>query len=132
MKNVSPRVHSSAIKIYIKHRLRQVNSIKKVPSHWPKLSRNLAADFTTRFINVATSKESFVNVNIFYDRLFYTQSIESPKMDLVSLLASFGGNLGLFLGVNVFSIFEVVQLVMEIFYITKGRNRNLVESFATN
>jgi hypothetical protein len=110
----------------------QFNQNSPLPLAKIKSNPSLASDFTTRLINSATSKESFVNVNIFYDRLFYTQSIESPKMDLVSLLASFGGSLGLFLGVNVFSIFEIVQLIMEIFYITKGQNRNLVESFATN
>jgi hypothetical protein len=42
---------------------------------------------------------------------------ESPQMDIIALLASIGGNLGLFLGVSVFSLCELIVVFMEIYFI---------------
>jgi hypothetical protein len=78
---------------------------------------NLALDFVNRTIDATTARESFVQVNIFYSSLSYTSTTESPQMDLVYLLASIGGNLGLFLGVSVFSLCEIVQVLIEIYFI---------------
>jgi hypothetical protein len=47
------------------------------------------------------------------------ESTESPKMNIVSLLASMGGNLSLFLGVSVFTLAEIVEVVIEIYFIVK-------------
>jgi hypothetical protein len=58
-----------------------------------------------------------VRVNIFYDSLSYVETTESPQMDLISLLASIGGNLSLFLGVSVLSLFELVEVALIIFSI---------------
>ena len=87
-------------------------------SYVSKIKNNpkLASDFYYRNIDTNSVKEGIVNLNIFYESLSYTQSIELPRMDFVSLLASIGGNLSLFLGVSFFSLFEVIQLFMEIFY----------------
>ena len=88
-----------------------------------KNNPKLASDYLNyKSLNVASVKESIVHVNIFYDSLSYTESIELPRMDFVSLLASIGGNLSLFLGVSFFSLFEVIQLFMEIFYILEIKN----------
>ena len=81
----------------------------------------LASDFINRTMNLETIKESFVSVNIFYDKISYTISRESPKMDLNSLLASIGGNLSLFLGVSFFSICELIDALIEIHFILKKR-----------
>ena len=56
-----------------------------------------------------------MRVNIFYDSLSYVETTESPQMDLISLLASIGGHLSLFLGVNVLSLFELVEGALIIF-----------------
>jgi hypothetical protein len=37
-------------------------------------------------------------------------------MNIVALLASIGGNLGLFLGLSVFSLCEMIEVTMEIFF----------------
>ena len=60
-----------------------------------------------------------MSVNIFYESLSYMESTESPKMNIVSLLASMGGNLSLFLGVSVFTLAEIVEVVIEIYFIVK-------------
>ena len=63
-----------------------------------------------------------MSLNIFYDSLAYTQISASPQMDVVSLLASIGGNLSLFLGVNLFSLFELVQVGIEVYFIQKVKS----------
>jgi len=66
---------------------------------------HLAADFIKRTLNDTTTIEkSVVTVKLFYGSLSYTLTSESPQMDLVSLLASIGGNLSLFLGVSALGI----------------------------
>ena len=40
-----------------------------------------------------------------------------PLFDIVSLLGSIGGNLSLFLGVSVFSLCEIVEVIIEILII---------------
>ena len=80
-------------------------------------NQNLTADFPTGSVCGEKAMQSVVAVRIFYESLSYTLSTESPQMDLVALLANIGGNLGLFLGVSVFSLCELVELAMEIYFI---------------
>jgi hypothetical protein len=87
---------------------------------------NLMSDFVERKLTLYDIQESFVNVNIFYDSLSYTESIESPRMDFFSLLASIGGNLSLFLGVSFFSLFEIIQVTFEIVFNLKERKKNIM------
>ena len=77
----------------------------------------LSSDFLNKTIDSETASKSVVSVNIFYESLSYKITTESPKMDLVSLLASIGGNLGLFLGVSLFSLCEMIQVLIEIYFI---------------
>ena len=84
---------------------------------------NLAADFINRTLDSVTARESFVRVNVFYESLSYTLTDETPQMDFVSLLGSIGGNLGLFLGVSIFSICEIIEAVIEVMVTFKRRNK---------
>ena len=79
-------------------------------------SLNLKKDFVTRQINAQTAKESIVNLNIFYESLSYTKTTEIAQMDLVSLLSNIGGTLSLFLGISVFSFYELVEVLIEIYF----------------
>ena len=96
-----------------------VQSIKTRP--------NLTLDFLNRTLNSQTAKESIVRVNIFYESLSYTLATESPKLDGISLLGEIGGNLGLFLGISVFSVCEVIEVAIEIFFILNKRHQNKVK-----
>ena len=79
-------------------------------------NKKLASDFINRTLDSAQAEKSFASVKIFYESLSYTLTNESKKMDWVSLLGSIGGNLGLFLGVSLFSLWEIVEVLLEIFY----------------
>ena len=79
-----------------------------------KSNRNLTSDFVRRTLDSNEAKESFSKIGIIYDSLSYEISTESPKMDVVSALANIGGNLGLFMGVSIFSICEIIEALIAI------------------
>ena len=79
--------------------------------------KSLRQDFETANLTAEKARKSFATLNVYYDSLTFTEMTESPKMDIIALLASIGGNLGLFLGVSVFSLFEVFQALIEIYLI---------------
>ena len=84
----------------------------------------MAKDFINRTIDKTTAKDSFVLVKVFYDSLSLTLTTEAPQMDIVSLFASIGGNLGLFLGVSLFSLWEIIEVAIEIYYnLKRGQRR---------
>ena len=86
-------------------------------------NKKLSSDFIKfRSINSETVARSIVKMNIFYESLSYTLVTESPKLNGVSLLASIGGSLGLFLGVSTFSLFEVVEFIITIIFIKMKGN----------
>jgi acid-sensing ion channel 2 len=91
---------------------------------------NLAADFTSNNIDLNVAKQSFVNLNIFYKSLSYETFTESPQLSLVWLFASIGGYLGLFLGISVFSVFEPIQVLIEILFLRHSNRINIVNSKA--
>ena len=80
---------------------------------------NLVSDFIYRQLDSTQAEKSIVDVNIFYSSLSFILTTESPQVDWISLLGSIGGNLGLFLGVSVFSLFEMVEAAIEIYFIFK-------------
>ena len=85
-------------------------------------NQEIKSDFLNRSLNSQTARESIVEVNIYYESLSYTLTTESPQMDGVYLMGSIGGNLGLFLGISVFSICEVIEVAIEIILILRKRN----------
>jgi hypothetical protein len=82
-------------------------------------NKNLSAYFLNKAITPETAKKSVVRVFVFYDSLSYTQSDEAPQIDLITLIANVGGNLGLFLGVSLFSVWEIVITLLEIYFYKK-------------
>ena len=86
-----------------------------------KNNKQLLNDFVNRTLDTEVAAKSLIKVNIFYDTLSYTLTTETPKVDIVSLLASIGGNLGLFLGVSVFSLFELVDVFIQVYFIYKEK-----------
>jgi hypothetical protein len=79
-----------------------------------KANKNLTSDFIMRSINAHEASRSVVKVNIFYESLSYTTTKESPQWDIVNLIATVGGNLGLFLGLSLFSMGEILITFFEL------------------
>ena len=82
----------------------------------------LASDFINRTIDANAARESFVAVSIYYNSLSYMETTEASNMNIASLLASIGGSLSLFLGVSVFSLCELVEVLIEIYFLFKKQN----------
>ena len=61
-------------------------------------------------LNFEPTKDNIIHVNIYYNTLNYTLSIESKLRYLVSLLVYVGGIVSLFLVVGVFSVFELIEV----------------------
>jgi hypothetical protein len=71
--------------------------------------------------------ENVFTVRIYYDQTSYTRITEIPKTELIDLIASIGGNLGLFIGISFLSFAELFELIIEIIVILFHKNNNTVE-----
>jgi len=68
-------------------------------------------------------KENFLSLNMFLSSNKYTQIMEIPKISVIDLISSLGGSIGIFLGLSIFSLIEVLELFFQIIVIAvfKGR-----------
>ena len=73
--------------------------------------------------NVNFSSQSFLLLNIFYNELNYQRIEESFVYDEINLLADIGGQLGLWIGVSVITVFELIELFAIILIRFFGRNK---------
>ena len=85
---------------------------------------NLSIDFVTRKLTPETSFQSVARLSIFYDSLSYTTFEESPQLDFVTLISNIGGNLGLFLGMSLYSIGELITALIEVYFFFKNSPKN--------
>ena len=74
---------------------------------------NLSSDFNTTPINPETASNKFVQLFAYYDSLTYSVSTDTPSMEIVSFLANIGGTLGLFLGLSLLSVCEIIHVFFE-------------------
>ena len=56
-------------------------------------------------------KYTKLSLNIYYDTWSYTKIEETPKTDIVDLIANIGGTLGLFIGMSILSFGEIFELI---------------------
>jgi len=59
-----------------------------------------------------TVKSSVMAINIFYQDLSYSEVSQIPKSTTADILASVGGNLGLFLGISLLTLIEGVNVIL--------------------
>ena len=80
-------------------------------------------------VDYETLKENILTIYINYDALKSTVIEEAKQMEFVDFIAGIGGTLGLFLGVSVLSLFEVVEVLLEILLSIKSKPKtNRIES----
>jgi hypothetical protein len=95
-----------------------LSSIELIPNYYVDYLRsnaNLSVDFLSNSnVDEERARKSFVSLNIFYKSLTYDLSLETPQTNSIWLLASIGGYLSLFLGLSLFSVCELLQLLFEI------------------
>ena len=73
--------------------------------------KNLAS-----FGSVEQLKKNVLLINFYYDDASITKIIERPLWNVFSILSTIGGNLGLFVGVSVLSIAEIVELITRLIF----------------
>ena len=61
-------------------------------------------------------RQYFYSLNFYYSSTQYTYISESPQMTPMALLSNLGGSLGMFLGLSVFSLLEIFEIVTKIFW----------------
>jgi hypothetical protein len=88
------------------------------------LPKNPVASFNSRrylFDNFNFSRdeiEAFIGLNIFYDEIQFIQMTQQPSVTFPELLGNVGGTLGLFIGISFLSFLEVLEILIEISYLT--------------
>ena len=81
---------------------------------------NLSIDFeATKPISADEARRSFTSFQLYYSSNSFTLSTETPSMDIVALLANIGGTLGLFLGVSLLHFCELIEVLIEIYFVKK-------------
>ena len=53
-------------------------------------------------------------IDVFYSEIGYTKISESPKTSIIDLLSNVGGTLGLFVGISMLSLIEIVEILFEL------------------
>jgi hypothetical protein len=61
--------------------------------------------------------QSFLSFSVYYDSLIYTEVDDEVAFDFGHLLSSVGGTMGLFLGISILSLLEIVELIYEFIYV---------------
>ena len=70
----------------------------------------MAKDFFTQEISSNLTEMSFVSLSIYLEALSYEYIYEAPKISVKDLLANIGGNLSLFLGLSIFTLFKLIEI----------------------
>ncbi|RNA26674.1 acid-sensing ion channel 1 isoform X2 [Brachionus plicatilis] len=73
------------------------------------------------YFNQSIDSNDLAAVNIYYNDLGYTSFTENPSINVVGLFSSIGGVAGLFLGVSVLTLVEVIEILMQIFFVIAER-----------
>jgi hypothetical protein len=66
---------------------------------------------------ISGTTDNLISIDIYYDNLEYTSISQLPKMDTFHLIASIGGDLGLFIGISFLSFAEIIEILGEIIII---------------
>ena len=99
----------------------QIKLLGEIYVDYIRENGNLSSDFVSGQIDDIAGQNSVSVVRVFYYSLSYMLTEEAAEMDIVALLATIGGNLGLFVGINLLSVCELVSCFIEIYYFKKAK-----------
>ena len=75
---------------------------------------NFRSKYDAKTLDANAVRNRLLRVNIFYDSLSYTHITESVSMNGVSLLAAIGGFMGMFLGMSLMTLVEILEIFLRI------------------
>ncbi len=67
--------------------------------------------------NTSLIHSSLLSFGVYYSDLIYTEINQLEKYSPFDLICNIGGTLGLFIGASVLSFFEIIETILNIFYI---------------
>ena len=86
---------------------------------------NLTSFEYQKFLSYEEVQKYYVSIRAYFPELKYTLIKQQPKVEVVDLVSSVGGTLGLFLGISFLSFVEIIELLIEIaFILFKQKNSN--------
>jgi hypothetical protein len=56
-------------------------------------------------------KQSILIVNVYYKDMSHLEIIESAETNMDKIISAIGGNMGLFLGMSLLTLLEIVELI---------------------
>ena len=74
------------------------------------------AEFSQLFFNKSADPlyKDFLSLNIYFSSMKYTEIRQTPKMNIIDLKSNLGGALGIFLGFSVFSLIEILEVIVKV------------------
>ena len=76
---------------------------------------NFLSEYDDQTLSDAAIRSGLVKVNIYYESLSYTQVQETVKINEVSLIATIGGFMGMFLGASLMTFVEIFDIMIKFF-----------------
>jgi hypothetical protein len=88
----------------------------------------ITSKFQNETLTYDLISKSVLSLNVYYDQLSYTQISKDAKVELVDLVSSIGGLLGLFLGMSFLSFAEIVEMILEAlsFFLQRSKNNKIL------
>ena len=68
-------------------------------------------DVAEKLSDASFTNDNILELNIFYEDLNQQVVAEEPKIQLWNMLSTIGGSMGLYVGVSVITVVELIELV---------------------
>ncbi|XP_059163600.1 amiloride-sensitive sodium channel subunit alpha-like [Physella acuta] len=78
-------------------------------------SRNPPKICSRKHLTLSDFGQQLIKVSIFFEDLHYEELTDQPNYEFTNLLSGIGGSIGLWIGLSVLSLFEIVHLILEVF-----------------
>ncbi len=89
---------------------------------------NESADYAENYNETLTFdlyKENNLFLSVYFTSTQYTEITQSPKITLMDLIPNLGGTIGIWLGLSLFFIIEVLEIIVRLFLIFISNTENL-------
>ena len=77
-----------------------------------------APDVAEKLSDASFTNDNILELNIFYEDLNQQVVAEEPKIQLWNMLSTIGGSMGLYVGVSVITVVELIELVASLIRIS--------------